>query len=738
MLIGALLSVVLLTGCRAFFHGSSTTQERLSAFPTEVMPLKKPVNVYWDKHQVPFIEAEDDLDLAFVMGVVHHHLRAGQLALIKRISQGRLSEMAGPLTVEIDHALRILDFGYAAPEILANMPEQTKAWLTAFVDGLNWHRVRSKRPAESGLLNLDDEPYTLEDIVTISRLAGADVNWGTMLTLLNERENPNYEHIFATFLERGQHSTASYHVEPDLQRLTDVLTKLNKSGSNSFAVAGSRTENGAALLANDPHLGQFVPNFWILLGYRSPSYHAVGFAVPGLPFLGLGRNTHISWGGTNMQGASSDLYDVSHLDENGVTEHEETIKVRFGRDRKITVRRSAWGPIFSDAPVVPAKQGERLALRWVGHEVSDEFTAFLKANQAKTIESFREAFAEYSVSGQNLLVAEDSGRIGHIPAIRLPLRPFNQLPSLILQANNPDHQWQGLVSANQLPYALNPETGFIASANNRPVATQPPFGFFFGPSTRIDRLQHLLEIDDQISFEDANRILRDVYDANAHRISKTWTSLLKEAGVPNPEFENWDGQYLASSKAALQFETFTEALASRYFELQDMQGVQTRNWTFIKQKLVPGVQSMASDARKSLLTEARREGQKNAEKFKDWGDMHRLRAQHPLGNIPVLGRKFRFGDIPIDGSRQTLLKTAHGLVSKQHTSNFGSQSRHISMMHDIDENYFILLGGNDGWLGSENMTDQLDLWLKGGYIRFPLRLENIKKAFPTHMKLIPK
>ena len=59
------------------------------------------------------------------------------------------------------------------------------------------------------------------------------------------------------------------------------------------------------------------------------------------------------------------------------------------------------------------------------------------------------------------------------------------------------------------------------------------------------------------------------------------------------------------------------------------------------------------------------------------------------------------------------------------------------MMRDLDENYIVLLGGQDGWLASENFVDQVPLWLKGEYIQIPLRIENVRKAFLHRMMLQP-
>ena len=56
---------------------------------------------------------------------------------------------------------------------------------------------------------------------------------------------------------------------------------------------------------------------------------------------------------------------------------------------------------------------------------------------------------------------------------------------------------------------------------------------------------------------------------------------------------------------------------------------------------------------------------------------------------------------------------------------------------DPDENYFVLFGGQDGWLGSANFADQIGLWRQGNYIRMPLREESIAAEFPLLMDLEP-
>ncbi|HEX2255610.1 MAG TPA: penicillin acylase family protein, partial [Afifellaceae bacterium] len=58
-------------------------EERLAQFPHRKLPLKAPVIIRWNDHQIPFIEAEHDSDLAVALGLVHAHLRLGQMSMMR-------------------------------------------------------------------------------------------------------------------------------------------------------------------------------------------------------------------------------------------------------------------------------------------------------------------------------------------------------------------------------------------------------------------------------------------------------------------------------------------------------------------------------------------------------------------------------------------------------------------------------------------------------------------------------
>ncbi len=126
------------------------------------------------------------------------------------------------------------------------------------------------------------------------------------------------------------------------------------------------------------------------------------------------------------------------------------------------------------------------------------------------------------------------------------------------------------------------------------------------------------------------------------------------------------------------------------------------------------------------------------DRFGTWGEMHRLRLRHPFGLMPVFGKRYVHCDVPMAGGNESVLKTGHRLTAKRHSTIFGSSARHVSDLSDPDANFFVLAGGQDGWLGSSTYADQLDLWRQGTCLRIPLQLETVRTCFPHRLELSPE
>ncbi len=721
----------------------STLEGRLAAFPKAAPGLDGPVKIHWNAHQVPFIVAESDGDAAFALGLVHAHLRLGQLEAVRRISQGRLSEMVGPLGTDIDHALRVLDLGRAAPGIEARLPDDTRAWLARFLDGLN-HYVETAEtlPHEFTVLGLEREPWTLHDLVTIGRLAAVDVNWFVWFQVWTLREREDWPEIWRELAEAGSASMTSFAAaEGDRERLAALLGGYGRNGSNSFAVHGSRTESGHALIANDPHLGFLLPNVWLMAGVKSPSYHMVGLMVPGLPFIAVGRNPHIAWGGTNMRAASSDLFDVSDLPPEAIETRTEEIGVRWWFDSEATVRTTPFGPVISDIPLLETDPADMIALRWLGHDATDEFSAMLAANRATDWAGFRGAFESFAVSAQNMLYADDRGNIGQVMAVQVPARA-DDAPVLVQSTVGGGAAWKRIVTATEFPTSFNPPQGFLASANNRPAETIVPVGYFFSSDDRIARLSALLGENERLDLADAIAIQTDVFQPSSLTIRDAVQEIATRLGLEErldarqravlDAMRAWDGHYRIEARGPVAYEAFLHHLLEGLYAPRFPDGTRTR-FTGVAHLgvMVPRALAATPDARlRRIIPAALAEAAPALEAFASWGEMHRLTLGHPMSQIPLIGARYRFADLPAAGARQTVMKTNAAPSDEKHRAGYGSQARHISDMADPDANYFVLLGGQDGWLNSDTFIDQVALWQAHDYIHLPLRLETVQRTFP--------
>jgi len=740
MAIGALRFSAYLQSLAARPPGKNTVSlpERLASFPKKGSPVEGPVEIRWNQNQVPFIEAGTDRDLAIALGLVHAHLRLGQMEVLRRVASGRVSEMVGPAGFDLDHTLRIFDLSRAVPGIERQLPAETRDWLSGFVTGINHCLLQTDTvlPHEFALFGLKREPWSIADILTLGRLFASDLMWLIWLRLLRARRFAGWSQLWTRLIEMdagpvpGEESplgSAAWH----------AMLASSRSGSNSLGVSASRSGSGSAWIASDPHLGLSLPSNWLIAGYRSPSYHAAGLMIPGMPFLALGRNPWIAWGGTNLHAIASELCDVSDTPETNIETREETIAIRWSGERKVRVRRCAAGPVLSDS-VFYRIPGARLALRWVGHCASDEITAMLNVSRAQNWHEFRAALDSFAVPGQNMIFADGAGNVGHALAAWVPKDAAAAPEDLV----NPSGSgvWNSFLSTASLPSWSPLE--FVVSANNRPD-TEVTVGRLFSSRDRAGRITDILRHAPQIDFSLLARLQRDVEAASARKLGLRLAQIVKSdssiALAPESArvlslLENWDGAYDASSQAPAVFELLLFHFA-RIFYPREVLAAYSAVWAL--RDLIRSDIEASDEIR--IRPVVRRALQRAARglRSRNWGQLHRLRIDHPLGVLPFAGRRYRYFDLPASGGSETVMKTANGLACGRHAVRFGSNARHISNLSDADRNYFILLGGQDGWFGSTTFADQISLWRQGEYIQVPLQPETVRRTFPFVTELIP-
>ncbi len=722
-----------------WISGRFSLHQRLHTFSQYTLPVLGNSRVRWNTHAVPYIVADSDHDAAVLLGAVSQHLRGSQLYFLKKLAYGRLSEMAGPLFIELDYLIRMLDFHRVAVAQYAQMPDDSRAWLNHFVVGLNAVAQQQRRTLEERILGLQQEPWTVYDILTMCRMTGADVNWSLYFSLLQYRIDDRFTQWWHKLLRAGSGQTP--HAAQDdagpAHKLLDWINGVSRSGSNCLAVAGHKSLSGATMLAGDPHLGQQLPNTWLLVGIACPSFQVVGCMFPAAPVIGFGRNPHLAWGGTNLRAASSDVVSLDATAQLSIRQEQTVIACRGWRRVHKTIRWSDYGPIISDSKSVVQKHpDEVLALKWVGHSITDEFTAFYRGMKATTVRELAVAMRTAGVTPLNVLGADTEGHIAHMMAATLPQRSELHWDDVVISPQSVGPQWDTLNNCEQLPYKEDPDEGYLISANDKP--DNALIGFFFNGESRVRRIRELLWGRHHVSVEDLKQLQTDVvaHDAMllAHAVAEELSMHSTHPAVSwlVSCLRSWNGSYDAACAQALVFERALHVLQPLAMGMRSAKAVPAfaQEWPYLKTHLLSDLQSVDPQLKTVQYDKLAIRLQRLYNDKRVWGHMHRLELKHLLGHLPWLGRLFTLPGFAASGSRETVMKNSHGLVGERKATAYGSQARHISDMSGPDYNYFLILGGQDGLLGSQQFADQIGLWRRSEYIRMPLTPALIEREFP--------
>jgi penicillin amidase len=631
---------------------------------------------YFDEHGVLNADCATDEDCAMVLGYYHASERFVQMDIRRRFSTGRLADILIPFAAQrfIDDFANIRA-GFSNREgrpleeqLIEQVSEKTLLLFQAYSAGVNkWlEEVKAGDPGaifprefSHGFLDYDPEDvpeWTPQDCVaSIIALIDSLTNEGTnIINAGSARASIGDDAKFADLWDRGPLLAASI-LPPDweppspseagaasklamcgpdqplssgaaLSRAADRLESVDALrrmlvgggvlgedlGSNNWVVSGSRTTNGNALLANDPHLGMTQPATWYLAHLDAKThgrgeFHSAGVTFAGLPWILIGQNERIAWGMTTTNMAFTDIYveevvrDASGNPTGVMFEGEEVDFVRI--PWTVTLSDGTThdfcdgvecegppllfvphhGPVIRDISFEEPENPENdvaLTLRWTGQEVSTDINFLTELNRATTVDEARIALELITTVGQNVVVVDTNGDIGWFPYNHLPKRTWatgldGEAPSwLPLDGRSGNYEWDTYFELEELPQAINPAAGYIATANNDMTgalldgdpttlpsgASHPPYQVSADAGYRYARIVDLIEeIDDQHSTATMDRIIGDVYSL----IGKTMTPKMIEIAENELTMPGLNGPKVINALKSWSYECPT-GLAGRY------------------------------------------------------------------------------------------------------------------------------------------------------------------------------
>ena len=462
--------------------------------------LSAPVTVARDVRGAPVIRAANRIDVARGLGFVHAQDRFFQMDLQRRLAAGELAELLGPAMVKYDRDYRIHRFRDLARQIVAQTGGDERARLEAYAAGVNAGLgALGARPFEYLALLSKPVPWRPEDSVLclLAMFIQLQEDPGFRSSRLGYMHDVLPAPLLAFLVPEGTEWDAPLTGRPRVQppipgpEVFD-LRRRNLSatagppvpepavlGSNNWALAGSRTADGRALLANDMHLAITVPNTWYRASLVWPKagggeHRVTGLTLPGAGAMAVGSNGRVAWGFTNSYG---DFRDLVILDQPAgdpdryrtpgglrTLEHlRETIRVLGGADVPLDVMESIWGPV-----VDTDHKGRRRVLRWVAH---DPEAVNFHSQGLETAGSLGEALDLANRSGipaQNFVCADAGGHIGWTIIGRIPRRVGFDGRIPVSWADG-GCRWQGWLDPSEVPRIVDPPGGQIWTANARVV-----------------------------------------------------------------------------------------------------------------------------------------------------------------------------------------------------------------------------------------------------------------------------
>ncbi|MDE0335049.1 MAG: penicillin acylase family protein [Defluviicoccus sp.] len=721
-----------------------------------------PVSIVRDRYGIPRIGAETERDAYFALGFVHAQDRFFQMEFMRRLGAGRLSEIVGEPTLRVDRWMRVLGLYRLAEASLERLSPPVVESLEAYAAGINAYL-----DSHSGLVSVElaltfatPEKWRPADSLVWARLMGMRLSANSRAETLRARLSALLpaERIDELWPDIPGGAPPTIAALGGASLFSTLLTDWPEAiapvtASNIWAVAGSQTETGSPILANDPHLGFRAPGLWYLARIETPDLTLAGATVPGVPMTILGHNGFVAWGLTTTDGDTQDLF-VERLDPDDRDRYltpdgprpfgrrVERIGVRGREDVTLVVRSTRHGPVISDVDPKSAsiaKTGHVVALAAAALREDDTTgEAVWRLNRARSWEQFDAALSFFHAPQQNVVYADTAGNIGIVVAGRMPIRRAGD-GRYPVPGWTGEHDWTGYIPHEDLPRLLNPADGRIVNANHPVVGPDYPYRIGHGdtPPYRANRIHALLDAGGSRTPAAAGAMQNDAVSLAARDLLPPMLRAVEDTTARSPvlaRLRGWDGTMDRRRPEPLVFVAWLRAL-NRLLYADETGAVFPDLWSlrpaFVRETLkretvwcddiaTPPREVCRETVGKALdaaLSELTARYGDDPAKWR-WGDAHYAHFRHGLfGWIPLLNRLADIR-IPVDGGAFTVNRGQHrsSRSNAPYASVHGAGYRAVYDLSDLDRSLFIQATGQSGHLTSPHYRDLTPLWRDGIFL----------------------
>ena len=761
----------------------------------EIAGLEREAEIIVDRWGIPHIRAATRRDVFFVQGFNAARDRLWQLDLWRKRGLGLMAADFGPGFFAQDRAARLFLYrGDMEAEWNAYGTPEARTITEAFAAGINSFIALTGRkpellPPEFQAMGTRPGLWKASDVVRVrshalvrnvlseaarvqvALRAGLEADRARMAlspdwtTRIPDGLQPN--EVPLDLIDVFRLATAGVHFSPErlaatldeawrwrkVSELGEVLPELESQGSNNWVVGGTRSATGRPILASDPHRAHALPSLRYIVHLTGPDIDVIGAGEPAIPGVSFGHNQDAAFAMTFFPADQSDIfvYETDPADLNryrygedweSMTVITEKIPVKGAPDQEATLKFTRHGPVICE----DAAHGRAYAIRSVWFEPGGSaYFGSLAFMEKSDVGAFEGALRHWSVPPANYVYADSKGDIAWIVAGRVPKRP--NWDGLLPVPGDGRYEWDGFHAPEDLPRAINPGRGYVATANEMNLPPGYPnaerkISFEWAEGSRAARINEVLSGQHPHGVAESMALQTDDASLPARRIGRLIAGLHAEgdSGRALDLLRRWDHRLHRESPEAALFELWwTKHLKPALLDRVTADPV-------ARKLLVPGdtatlLQMLESGAEPALLTNTLAAAFATCRKLLgddpalwQWGRLHHGYFPHPLATVATDAPR-DVGPLAKGGSGSSPMAATYRATDFRVTH--GAAFRMVADVGNWDESRVVNAPGQSGDPASPHYDDLAPLWAKGEYVPLLYSRAAVDAAARLRIRLMP-
>ncbi len=427
-----------------------------------VIKYEDSVTIYRDKYGVPHIYGKNDAAAAFgfAYAQAEDNLPVVEENFINAI--GRSAEIIGRRGILDDWLNRSLEITKLSKEEFHLLSPEIQEVCKGYAAGLNYY-LKTHPNVKTKLLT-KFEPW--HPLAFIRYLYYQRV----LLQFYSKIPRKSFKDAY-------QKIHGLSHQE--MTGLNFINKKISGEGSNTWAVNGKKSASGNPLLLINPHLSFFGSSQVYEAHIMSDSgWNFTGYTRFGFPFPYVGFGEKLGWSSTDNAADLVDAY-IETFERNAnslrykydkkwrkAKQWKEKILVKEDKrivSKELTFRKTHHGPVIS------LQRNNYISVRMAKYEDPGWLDQWYWMTKARNLAEFKTAASKLDVQFGNYLYADVEGNIFYVYNGAIPKRSEKFDWSKPVDGSNPETEWKGYHSLDEIPQVLNPASGWIQNCNGTPL-----------------------------------------------------------------------------------------------------------------------------------------------------------------------------------------------------------------------------------------------------------------------------